>query len=259
MSHLKLNQVTDAETSDSHWKGLYKVAAAAALLIVAMIPIQAIVFVAWPPPDFLPNVSTVTDWFTLFQNNWLLGLLELDLLLIADYALGGLVTLALYVALRRTSESFTAIALILGLVGIADYIASNPAFSMLSLSDQYAAATTDAQRSMFLAAGQAMLAVYQGTAFLVSFVLLVVAPLILSVVMLRSNIFSKVTAYVGILGSAIALAIGPLLSLISVVVFAIWYILIARRLFQLGQSASKEEANRNETGRNLWLCRRKNR
>jgi hypothetical protein len=45
------------------------------------------------------------------------------------------------------------------------------AFDVLSLSNQYAAAATDAQRSMFLAAGQAMLAIYQGSAFDVYYVL----------------------------------------------------------------------------------------
>jgi len=86
------------------------------------------------------------------------------------------------------------IALILGLVATAVYFASNTAFEMLSLSNQYAAATTDAQRSIVMAAGQAMLAIYQGTAFDVSYVLSAVALLIISVIMLRSNVFSKVTA-----------------------------------------------------------------
>jgi hypothetical protein len=151
----------------------------------------------------------------------------------------GLMFLALYAALRRASESFMAIATTLAFVGIALYFASNTAFSMLSLSDQYEAATTDAQRSILLAAGQAMLAIYQGTAFYMSYVLVSIAPLIISVVMLRSNIFSKVTAYTGILANVLGLAyflpaVGVLLSLISVVGLAIWYILIARRLFQLG-------------------------
>jgi len=48
------------------------------------------------------------------------------------------------------------IALGLGLGGIALYFAVNPTLSMLYLSDQYAAATTDAQRSAFLAAGEAL-------------------------------------------------------------------------------------------------------
>jgi hypothetical protein len=124
---------------------------------------------------------------------------------------------------------------------------------MLTLSDQYATAGTDAQRSMFLAAGQALLAMYQGSPFFVSFVLQSVAALIISFVMLQSNIFSKATAYVGILGSATAILIGPpwpffepaigaLLSLISVVVFAIWYILVARSLFQLGSGVLRQQA-----------------
>jgi hypothetical protein len=185
--------------------------------------IQIIVFILYPPP------STVIGYFTLFQNNKLVGLLDLDLLSLADYALMGLMFLALYVALRRTSQSWMTIAAALAFVGIAVYFASNTAFNMLSLSDQYAAATTDAQRSMLLAAGQAMLAIYQGTAFDVSYVLVSVAPLIMSVVMLRSNVFSKATAYVGILANILGLgiflpAIGLFLSLFSVLGLAIWQI-----------------------------------
>jgi hypothetical protein len=242
-SHQRIEE-SHVETADSRWKPLYRVGGAAALTIVVLFVIQIIVLVASPPP------STVIGYFTLFHKNALLGLLDLDLLSIADYALMGLMFLALYVALRRASPSFMAIALTLGLVGIAAYFASNTAFNMLSLSNQYAAATTDAQRSLFLAAGQAMLAIYQGTAFYVSYVLVSVAPLIISVVMLRSTLFGKVTAYVGIVANVIGLgffvpAIGVFLSLISVVGLQIWYILIARRLFMLAQGVSNEEAKRN--------------
>jgi hypothetical protein len=77
------------------------------------------------------------------------------------------------------------------------------------------------------------------TAFHVNYILGAVALLIISLVMLRSTIFSNVTAYTGILANVIAFGlyvptIGILLSLISVVLLEIWYILIARRLFQLG-------------------------
>jgi hypothetical protein len=227
-----MNQLADAETADSHWKGLYRVRGTAALIIVVLYLIQIIIFIAWPPP------STVTGWFTLFQNNWLLGLFDLDLLSLVDYALMSLMFLSLYFALRRANGSFMAIALTLGLVGIAVYFASNTAFSMLSLSEQYAAATTDAERAVLLAAGQAMLAIYQGTAFNVSYVLVSIAPLIISVVMLRSNIFSKATGYVGLLANVLGLAyflpaVGVFLSLVSVLGLMIWYILISRKLFQL--------------------------
>ena len=112
-----------------------------------------------------------------------------------------------------------------------------------------AAATTDAQRSMLLAAGQAMLAIYNGTAFKLSYVFQAVAGITISVVMLCSNIFSRVTAYVGIRAGVIAFdlfipKIGIFISIFSILFYEIWYILIARKLLQLGRTVSKEELNR---------------
>lgn len=243
-SHQRMDE-SHAKIADSAWKPLYRVGGMAALIMVVFIVIEIPILIVWPPP------GTVIGYFTLFQNNRLLGLLNLDLLFMLSNALLVLLYLALYAALRRASPSFMTIALTLGLVGIAAYFASNTAFSMLSLSNQYAAATTDAQRPMFLAAGQAMLAIYQGTAFDVYYVLNAVATLIISVVMLRSTIFGKVTAYVGIVTGVLMVVpstagtIGLVLSLISLVPFAIWSVLIARRLFMLAQGVSKEEANRN--------------
>jgi hypothetical protein len=111
---------------------------------------------------------------------------------------------------------------------------------MLSLRDQYAATTIDAQRITLLASGQALLTSLQSSTFYVSYILMSAAGLIISAVMLRSNIiFSKVTAYVGFLAGVLGLGlfvptIGLLLSLISLIPTLMWYILIARRLFRLG-------------------------
>jgi hypothetical protein len=239
MSQLKLNHVNDGETVDSRWSWLYKIGGTAALLYVVILPIQIIVYIVSPPP------STAIDYFTLFQSNGLLGLLALDLLIIIESVLWIILLLALYIALRRSSESFMAISLALGFLGSTSYIASNTAFNMLYLSKQYATATTDAQRSLFLAAGEAMLAIFNGTAFHLSYVLGSAVMIIISVVMLRSNIFSKVTAYMGILAGVIGFGlyvptIGIYISIFSVVFMAIWYILIARRLFRLGRASQKQ-------------------
>jgi len=231
-----------AETTESAWKPLYRIGGAAALVVVLLYVIQIMVLVVSPPPN------TILGYFTLFHKNALLGLLDLDLLSIADYALFVPLFLALYFALRRVSPSFMAIATALGLIGIATYFASNTAFEMLSLSSQYAAATTEVQRSMLMASGQAMLAIYQGTAFGVSYLFLAIASLIISVVMLWSTTFGKVTAVVGIVANVLAVgffvpAIGVFLSLISVVALLIWYVLIAIKLFMLAQSVSHKEAH----------------
>ena len=171
--------------------------------------------------------------------------------------------LAVYIALRRANASFMAVATALSFVGIGVYFATETAFSLLSLSDQYAAATTDAQRSLFLAAGQAMLCVAAlcgsvGAGAYMAFFLMGVAGLIISTVMLRSAIFRKVTAYVGILANVITLAFYIGIAFVSIplaivvllysasgLVYLIWFILIGRRLLILAQGISKEEANQN--------------
>jgi hypothetical protein len=181
----------------------------------------------------------VTGWFSLFQANPFVGLLDMDLLLIVDYLLMGLLFLALWAALRRASPSLMAIALTLELIGVATYMASTVAFEMLSLSNQYAAATTDAARAMAEAAGQAMLATWQGTAFNVSYILGGVALLVVSLVMLQSTIFSRTTAYVGlVMGVMMAVpptvgSVGIWLSLLSLIPTVVWLILLVRGFYQL--------------------------
>jgi hypothetical protein len=242
----KLMDEPHIETIAFDWKLLYTIGAVAALVEIAIIVIQAPIFILYPQP------TTVMGHFMQFQSNKLLGLLDLDLMLILGEAFSVLILLALYAALRRASPSLMTIALTLGLGGIALYFAVNPTFSMLYLSDQYAAATTDAQRAAFLTAGEALWANYNGTAFDLFFVLSGVADLIIAAVMWRSGVFSKMTAYVGILigvmllvpGSASVGTIGVLFSTIIILPSVIWYILIARRLFLLAQASSRKEVKR---------------
>ena len=228
-----------AETLNTRWNWLYRIGGAAALFGVAIIPAQLAIFIAWGQP------GTALGWFTLFEENTLAGLLAFEFLFVVNAALGISTTLALYVALRRVNESLMAIALALGLVEAVALIVARPALEMFYLSEQYAAATTDAQRAMFLAAGEAMLATFNGTAFHVSYNIFSIYLLIVTLVMLRSNIFGRVTAYAGILAAILNWGlyvpeIGLLLSILSVIPFlVIWNTLVARRLFQLGSEGSK--------------------
>lgn len=226
------------DQDDSRWQWLYRLGGAAALITAIFIPLQVVIFIAWPPP------TTAQGYFTVFQSNPLIGLLNLDLLLVIDQILGVVILVALYVVLRRTSEAWMAVALALGLIVAASFITSNTAFNLLTLSNQYAAATTEAQRGIYLAAGEAMLAIYTGTAFQVFYLLGAVVGTIIAVVMLRSDLFSKTTAYMGILANVISLGlyvpvVGIYISIFSVLFLEIFYILVARRFFQLGRQASQ--------------------
>jgi hypothetical protein len=196
------HQVTYVETAPSAWKSLYKVGGVAALIGAAIVPIQTLVFIAWPPPAL---DAPMTEWFALLQNNPLRGLLNLDLLSLVSWLLLLPVLLALYLVLRWASEAVMAIATVTGFMAIAVFCTSIVGVEMLFLSNGYAAATTDVERSMYLAAGQAMMATYQGTPFHVSLVLGSLALVAISAVMLRNSTFGRVTAWSGIAGDALAL------------------------------------------------------
>ena len=142
---------------------------------------------------------------------------------------------------KRTGQR-RPIALAFGLVGAAAFFSSNPAASMLTLSDQYAAAGGEAQRAMYLAAGQAVLALFTSSAYHASYILGSIAGLTMSVVMLRSPAFGRTAGYAGIAANVLGFGlyvpvIGVWLSLLSVIPFLmIWYVLVARRLLRLARS-----------------------
>lgn len=239
-----MNQVTNVETDDSAYKSLYKLGGAAALIVVVVTLGEVVGFIFYPQP------STVSDWFMLFESNRIIGLLDFWGLEVLMYIMFTIVFLALYVALRKANEGYMAIAMTFALLGIGIFLATNNPFSMLSLSDQHVAATTDAQRSTFLAAGEAMLANTNQRAvggFNLGLFLVSIAGLIVSSVMLQSNSFSRSTAYVGILANSLSLAdylrqaITPSVTVALIVILpytlflVIWFALVGRRLCQLGK------------------------
>jgi hypothetical protein len=244
----QVEPVADGPPAGSSWRTLYRAAGAAALTTALLIPIQIAVFVAYPYPD------TVAGWFRLLQDNPLAGLVDLDLLLVVDNVLLVVIALAVYVALRRASPSVTTMAAGLWLLAIVMVIAANPAVEMLALSDQFAAATTQAQQSTALAAGQALLAGWEGTAFQVGYVVGQLAGIMLGMVMLRGNRFGRAVPYTLILGNLIGFGyylptVGLAISAFSGVVLWAWYLLVARRFFQLGRSPAPSVPTADATSR----------
>jgi hypothetical protein len=191
--------------------------------------------------------SSAFDWFVLLQDSQFLGLILLDLFDIVNYVLVGLIFLALYGALRRANKVATTVATASCLVGVAVYMASNQAFAMLALSDQYAVASTEAMRATFLAAGEALLAIHNPAGIHLGLLLVALAGLIASVVMLQSRVFGKATAILGLVANSLVLTYYVALPLVPTIAFLfpaasapfrlLWYILIAWRLFQLGRGS----------------------
>lgn len=217
MTMTSLNRPADTETIDSHWSWLYKVGGTAALLVLVLFLFGIIGITT-----IGPQPATANGPFTPLHNNWLVvlfklnagfsgvqpGLLNvLNLLDIAIMALMGVMFLALCVALRRTSKTWLLVAASLPFLGIVVFLI-----------------TSTAGRSGLLVGG-----------------------LIISAVMLQGHSFSRVSAYVGIVASALLFFAGDLgtaifssANIIAIfigigyVLWMIWLFLIGRRLFQLG-------------------------
>ena len=96
---------------------------------------------------------------------------------------------------------------------------------------------------MTLAAGQAMITNWTGSAFHTSYILGSIAAIVISVAMLHNRSFSKAAAYLGIVSNVIAFGlyipvIGVYVSIFSVVILWFWYLLIALDLIKLGKKSS---------------------
>jgi hypothetical protein len=227
-------QARDADVeTDRRW--LYRVGGVAALLMVLATVLHSGAFLAVGLPD------DVVEWFALFASNPLGGLAAFEMLMVVYVLLSVPVALALFDALRHTSPSLAAIFVALSLIAVVAFIVARPAFEMLSLSEGYAAAATDAQRSAYLAAGESTLAVFHGTAFWVSYLLGSVGGLIVAAVMLRTTVFGRTTAYLRIASSVLDFGlfvptIGLAISLGSVLCLTVFNVLVARQLLQLGRA-----------------------
>jgi hypothetical protein len=246
--------MSQSKSRETKWQGVYKLGGAAALSAVLVGLLEIII-------TFLPGGNTtqetVLDWFLLFEENPFMGLRNLGLLNIFLNALGILTYLAFFAAHRKDRDRpLATLAMIVSFLGIAVFFATNRAFPMLALSKQYAGATSDAQRMVLEAAGQSMLSVGQshtpGT--FLGFFFSEVAAVMISFVMLRSKIFSKLTAFAGLIGFGFLLIFEFFSSFITglsgaTMFLAItgglfsmaWYVLVAQRLFQLGHGATENQ------------------
>ncbi|MHA2073566.1 MAG: hypothetical protein ACXACU_14130 [Candidatus Hodarchaeales archaeon] len=233
---------------DTNRRSLYKLGAIAAFL-------AAIIFRRnWSAEaDILLPVDipvTALEWFNLINENRLLGLVMLDFFDIVNNALVGFIFFTLYYALKDTNEIYMKLANIICFIGVAVHFASNQAFSMLTLSDHYFAAS-EAEKSVFLTAGEALLAINnpgiinQGSGIYVSMFLISFSGLLISLVMLQSNLFTRMTAYFGILANGLMLSyfititLSPTMGWITIPLSAIplliWYILIGVKLYKLSK------------------------
>jgi hypothetical protein len=238
--------VTDTTSTRSNRKILYIIGGVAALLQLAILFAMMIVMATLGPRPI-----GAEEYFAIQQVSKLEIVLRGDfvtLILIGMY-LGTFP--ALYVALRRVNPIYTALAALFTFIAVTLAFASESTFSLLHLGDQYGAATTEAERALFVAAGEALLAIHnagvmhQGTGIHLGLLLVLLAGLFVSLVMLRSRVFNRATAIAGLLANGLGLCYFPALAFAPAIVWIpptlsapfrmAWYALIAFRLFRIAR------------------------
>ncbi len=232
--------------SQNSWadlNGLYRIGGVAALLLLiySLATMVQMVLLGGQP-------TSAAQAFDLLQHHRVVGLLRLDLLTITVLPLYYLLFLGLFAALRRDDYANAILATVFAFAGVTLVLATPTALSMLPLSDKFAVATSDAARNQLLAAGEAIMAadIWHSTGAILGGVLLQCGAVLISVVMLRGNVFSKATAWIGIIMNGLDLAhiagglfvpvLGAVLLSLAGLLYPVWFFLVGLRLLRLASS-----------------------
>jgi hypothetical protein len=217
------------------WRGVLATAAVGAILTAICVPLQVALFIAAPPPAS----HSVGEWFDLFNESPLVGLLSLDLLMMVEQVLAVPIILAVFLLAHRAAPSATLVGASAWLLGAILFLGSNTGFEMLALARGYAAAAPPDQAA-YIAAGRGMLASYwdMGTAFVFGYVLSAVGGILLGAALVHTRVLGRAAGWLLVVANVIGLGIflpdvGVAVSLVSVLLLWVWYLRVGWSLVQL--------------------------
>lgn len=248
MSESTLNQCAEPERAEAQWRILCTAGGVVALIQLACVVTTVVVVstVGGEP-------STPDGYFAMFQNNRFEALLRLDFPTLIHLSLFPITAFGIYAAFRHTARAYAALAAALVIIGITLALATHSAFSMIRLTDQYALATTAAQREQLRAAAEALISssMWNSTGGFMAGIFMQGGLAFISIVMLRSKRFSRGTAITGLLANGLdwihvlVALVAP--SLASIILYAAgpfylaWFPLLGRDLLKQGRSTPKKE------------------
>jgi hypothetical protein len=229
-------------TNTTNLKGLYTIGGVSAILqLLSILTYSVLLGVLGPKP------TSAAEYFDVYRSSPLEAFLRGDFLLLVLIGLYLGTFPALYAALRRLSPVYTALATLFAVMAVAGTFATESSFSLLHLGEQYVNATSDTTRTQLLTAGEAVIAsdMWNSSAAYMGGILLQGSGVMISIIMLRSKDFSKVTAYSGLLGNGFDLiqhilhiflpSISGFITMFMGVFYFVWFPMLARDLFRLAK------------------------
>jgi hypothetical protein len=220
------------------YKDLYHIGGVASFLVAALVLFAVLAFFIWP---YSPMGHSTAEILEKLAEDPLGGLISLDLIMLITVLVNLLPMMALYAALKRVNESYALIALVLCVLAVSTVITSRPLTEMYLLSELYTKAQATAQQNAYLAAAEAFRLLFDGTAWFVQTILLMLSGLILSLLMLRSPVFTKTMAWTGITISVLGLGffipkVGIPLLFLNTIGTILWYSIVGPALLRIGKA-----------------------
>jgi hypothetical protein len=232
---MNLNSLPMASQKIAYWLG----GTSCFTLLVYSIATLLIMSLIGGPPE------TIDQTFSILKENKLAGLLRLDILTVFVMPLYYLLFYSLFVALKNTDQAISTISIILTFAGVTLFLATPSVFSYLYLGDKFDIATSDFQKNQLLAAGESIMAsdMWHGTGAKIGGLLLQTGALLISILMLQSNVFNRSTAIIGIATHGLDLthiligffvpAFGNIIMFIAGPLYLIWFPMVGLRLYKL--------------------------
>ena len=249
-----LDEFFQIKNSEKQWNSIYTLGSLATIIALLGILVDVVIGnVTGGNLSALPQ--TAIDRFIEFHDNKILGLYHLDLLNIIVQMILIPAYFALYAVHRNVNKAYGFLALIVFLLGSVIMVANNTALSMLELSNKFFSATIESQKSLYAAAGESMLVqgAHGSPAIFLGFFIPNIANLIMSIVMLKGKVFSKINSWVGIIGSILMLmyvilvnfgteveSMATAFAMPGGLLLMVWMIMFTIRLFKLSHVSSKE-------------------
>lgn len=228
---------------DATWKPLFTAGGIAALLFLTLTLVSVAALAVTPQPPRtgqtggLPGGIATLQYIGDHKAVYLLNMI----LFVGPVSLSVVMFPALFVALREVSKSAAAIGGVIGILSVVLCISPlSLLFSLVQLSDEYAAAVTSAGRASIAATADGLLA--QINTVSLGGVLYAVGVLVISVAMLR-GVFYRGVAYLGILTGVIGIVCESLRPVMGTWygiygVMLIWLLAVGWKLLRLGRAPS---------------------
>jgi hypothetical protein len=241
---------TSNSTSNAALRNIYSIGSVSAILkLVAILTFSVIIGVLGEKPE------TAAEYFAIYEISPLQAFFRGDffVMLLIVFYLGTIP--ALFMALRRISPVWMGFASLFSLITVLGAIFSESSFSLLHLGKHYVTATSETHQAALIAAGEAIIAsdMWNNTAAYMGGIFLQGSGVVISIIMLRSKDFSKVTAISGLVGNALDLvqhvlhpfapAISTPIQMFMGVFYFVWFPMLAWDLFRLARRIPKTEVN----------------